>query len=173
MPEGKQFCEIRLPSRRRLANLAKTPNQGVPVSHFDLDTFLPYQLAVLSQRVSEGFARHYRDRFDITISEWRVVAHLSQQEAVSVREICRRVNMDKPKVSRAASRLEEKGYVRKLENTRDRRLVVLSLTEKGWQMVEELAPMARKYEAELVAALGGDDGQLRAQVARLLAALEE
>ena len=143
------------------------------MSQFDLDTFLPYQIAVLSQRVSEGFARHYRDRFGITVSEWRVVAHLSQEEAVSVREICRRVNMDKPKVSRAASRLEEKGFVRKVENPRDRRLVELSLTEKGHAMVDELTPLARAFEAELVAALGGDDRDLRAQMARLNTALTE
>ncbi len=138
---------------------------------FDLETFLPYQLAVLSQRVSEGFARHYRDRFGLSVAEWRVVAHLSQEDAVSVREICRRVNMDKPKVSRAASRLEAKGYVRKVESRSDRRLVELSLTEAGRQMVEELAPLARAYEAELVAALGGDDREFRALVARLSAAL--
>jgi len=161
-----------LPRPNALANLFETRKQGVPVSHFDLDTFLPYQIAVLSQRVSEGFARHYRARFGITVSEWRVVAHLSQQEAVSVREICRRVNMDKPKVSRAASRLEEKGFVRKVENLRDRRLVELSLTEQGHQMVDELAPLAREFEAELVNALGGDDSTLRGQIARLNAALE-
>lgn len=139
---------------------------------FDLETFLPYQLAVLSQRVSEGFARHYRDRFGLSVAEWRVVAHLSQEDAVSVREICRRVNMDKPKVSRAASRLETKGFVRKVENPRDRRLVELSLTEAGRQMVEELAPLAHAYEAELVAALGGDDSAFRTLVARLSAALK-
>ncbi|HHB80240.1 MAG TPA: MarR family transcriptional regulator, partial [Aliiroseovarius sp.] len=95
----------------------------------------------------------------------------SQEEAVSVREICRRVNMDKPKVSRAASRLEAKGHLRKVENPRDRRLVELSLTEAGHAMVDELTPLANAYEAELVAALGGDDQELRALVARLRAAL--
>ncbi len=164
---GKRFCENPLPSPAPLANLAETRSKGMPVSQFDLEKFLPYQLAVLSQRVSEGFARHYRDRFGISVSEWRVVAHLSQQDAVSVREICRRVNMDKPKVSRAASRLEEKGYVRKVENPRDRRLVELSLTARGREMVDALTPLAEAFEAELVAALGGDDSALRAQVARL------
>ncbi len=141
------------------------------MSRFDLESFLPYQLAVLSQRVSEGFARHYRDRFGMNVAEWRVVAHLSQQEAVSVREICRRVHMDKPKVSRAASRLEAKGFVRKVENARDRRLVELSLTAAGRRMVDELTPLAEAYEAELVALLGGDDSRLRAEVARLSQAL--
>ncbi len=133
---------------------------------FDLENFLPYQLAVLSQRVSEGFARHYRGRFGITVAEWRVVAHLSQQDAVSVREICRRVNMDKPKVSRAASRLEEAGFLRKEENPADRRLVRLSLTRAGWEMIAELTPLAQAYEEELEALIG------KAELAEFRALLE-
>ena len=144
------------------------------MSRFDLENFLPYQLAVLSQRVSEGFARHYRDRFGINVAEWRVVAHLSQEDAVSVREICRRVNMDKPKVSRAASRLEAAGFVRKEENPTDRRLVKLSLTEAGRAMVDELAPIAQSYEDELAALMGEPDfAQFRALLARLNTGLAE
>ncbi len=137
------------------------------MTSFDLEAFLPYQLAVLSARASAGFARHYRGTYGITVSEWRVVAHLSQEEAVSVREICRRVDMDKPKVSRAASRLEAAGYVRKRENPTDRRLVELSLTSRGRAMIEALAPVARAYEAEIIAALGDGGKEFREQVLRL------
>ena len=144
------------------------------MSRFDLENFLPYQLAVLSQRVSEGFARHYRDRFGINVAEWRVVAHLGQQDAVSVREICRRVNMDKPKVSRAASRLEAAGYVRKETNPSDRRLVKLSLTAAGHAMIAELAPIARAYEEELAALMGVPDfARFRDLVERLNSGLAE
>lgn len=142
------------------------------MSDFALDDFLPYQLAELSRRVSAGFSRHYRARYGITVAEWRVVAHLSQQEAVSVREIHRRVGLDKPKVSRAASRLEEAGYLTKKVNSADRRLIELALTPKGREMIEVLAPIAAGYEAELRALLGGDDAGFRAQVTRLNMALD-
>lgn len=142
------------------------------MSNFNLDTFLPYQLAVLSARMSEGFARHYRETYGLSVAEWRVVAHLSQQGAVSVREICRRVDMGKPKVSRAASRLEAAGYVDKKICARDRRLVELSLTTKGRAMIDALTPLAEAYEAELHAVLGRDVGQFRKLVLGLSAALE-
>ncbi|OIP84828.1 MAG: MarR family transcriptional regulator [Rhodobacterales bacterium CG2_30_65_12] len=141
------------------------------MSDFNLDDFLPYQVAELSRRMSAGFERHYRARFGISVAEWRVVAHLSQQAAVSVREIHERVGMDKPKVSRAASRLEENGYVTKQVNTADRRLVELSLTPKGQQMIEVLAPIAAAYQRELDAALGDEAAAFRAQLAKLTATL--
>ena len=134
---------------------------------FKLDDFLPYQLAELSRAVSAGFSRHYRERYGITVAEWRVVAHLSQESAVSVREVTRRVGMDKPKVSRAASRLEASGYVTKVVNETDRRLVELTLTDKGREMVETLTPLADAYDAELRDVLGGDDDLFRERVAKL------
>ena len=51
--------------------------------------------------------------------------------------------MDKPKVSRAAARLEHAGLVRKRVDPRDRRLVSLSLTRKGERLFEEIAHLWR------------------------------
>lgn len=143
------------------------------MTDFALDDFLPYQLARLSQQVSAGFSRHYRERYGISVAEWRVVAHLSQQSSVSVREIHRRVGMDKPKVSRAASRLEAAGFVTKLVNEHDRRLVELSLTAKGREMIETLAPIAAAYQEELMAALGDGAENFRGQVETLTRAVSE
>jgi len=139
------------------------------MNDFDLDAFLPYQLAVLSSRVSDGFMALYKEKFGISNPEWRVVAHLSQAGSVSVREIFRKVDMDKSKVSRAATRLENAGYITKKSNSKDRRLVELALTDKGRSMVAELAPIARAYEEEVLAALGPHASCFRAAVNRLLA----
>ena len=77
------------------------------MAEFILDDFLPYQLAVLANRISDAFSERYRSKFGITVAEWRVVAHLSQAEKVSIREVYRQVEMDKSKASRAAARLEK------------------------------------------------------------------
>lgn len=138
------------------------------MTDFNLDDFLPYQLAELSRRVSAGFSGHYRDRYGISVAEWRVMAHLSQQEAVSVREIHRRVGLDKPKVSRAATRLEAAGHITKVVNSHDRRLVELSLTPKGRELIDTLAPIASDYQARLMAALG-DEAETFVATVRALA----
>ncbi|HCQ64907.1 MAG TPA: MarR family transcriptional regulator [Rhodobacteraceae bacterium] len=142
------------------------------MTDFNLDDFLPYQLSELSRRVSAGFSRHYRDTYGISVAEWRVMAHLSQQEAVSVREIHRRVGMDKPKVSRAATRLEAAGYVTKVVNPQDRRLVELSLTRQGRDLIETLAPIASAYQARLMTALGDGAEEFVATIGALAGQLE-
>lgn len=121
---------------------------------FVLDGFLPYRVAVLAGRLSREFSRVYQERFGLSRAEWRVMAHLSQEAEVSVREIHARVDMDKSKVSRAASRLEEAGIITKRISEHDRRLVVLALTETGAAMMSELAEAAATYHARLIARLG-------------------
>jgi len=134
---------------------------------FVLEDFLPYRVNVLAARLSREFATRYRARFGISVPEWRVVAHLSQSGAVSVREIHERVDMDKSKVSRAAARLEAAGYVAKRVNPGDRRLVELRLTARGEAMMAELAKLAEAYSGELRARLG-DAEAFGAGLARLM-----
>ncbi len=138
------------------------------MSGFDLDGFLPYQLTVLAGRMSRAFSERYRQKFGISIPEWRVVAHLSQTGPVSVREIFERVDMDKSKVSRAAARLEVAGYVTKRPHPEDRRLVELSLSDKGKAMMAELGPIADSFETEMLGELGPEAEDFRRAVRRLL-----
>jgi len=121
---------------------------------FELDGFLPYRVAVLAGRLSREFSRFYQERFGLSRAEWRVMAHLSQEAEVSVREIHARVDMDKSKVSRAATRLEEAGIITKKISQQDRRLVVLALTDTGAAMMAELAEAAQDYQTEVMARLG-------------------
>ena len=138
------------------------------MTDFALDAFLPYQLAVIAERVSREFSVVYSDRFGLSRADWRVVVHVWAAGPVSVREVHARVDMDKSKVSRAATRLEERGLIRKAQNDADRRLLKLTLTDAGRAMMDELFPLAADYETTLLARLGDDALAFRAMLDRLL-----
>jgi len=137
------------------------------MSEFDLNAFMPYQLAVAASRVSRSFSERYRRDFGLSIPEWRVLAHLSQCGAVSVREVHARVDMDKSKVSRAAARLEQEGYLKKEVDGADRRLVRLSLTGEGRTLMARILPVAMAYQDELIAELGEEAAAFRSALGRL------
>lgn len=136
---------------------------------FELNGFLPYRLSVAAARVSRRFAARYAAEAGISIPEWRVIAHLAEAGEVSVRDIHARVDMDRPKVSRAAARLEEAGLVRKLEHPGDRRLVALSLTPAGEALMARLGAIAAAFQAELLAELGPCAEGFDAGLGRLIA----
>lgn len=139
------------------------------MTRFVLESFLPYQLAVAARRVSRDFAALYRERFGLSVAEWRVLAHLSGAGAVSVREIHDRADLDKSRVSRAAARLEERGYVTKAADPGDRRLVALTLTAKGRTLIEEITPVAQAFEADVMERLGAEARAFREGLDRLSA----
>lgn len=135
---------------------------------FQLTAFLPYQLAVAAGRVSKAFSERYRAEFGLSIPEWRVLAHLAGGDAVSVREIHARVDMDKSKVSRAAARLEQAGLIEKRGHAEDKRLLDMRLTAKGQELMARIVPIADAYQEELLAMLGEDAEPFRAALLRIL-----
>ncbi len=123
----------------------------------NLDTFLPYRLSVLSNRVSDAIARQYSERFDLSIPEWRIIAVLGQTADLSAREVARRTAMDKVQVSRAVTTLVAARRVARSEDGEDARVVRLALTAKGRAIYEEVAPLALHLESLLLSSLSAQE----------------
>ncbi|MCR9156288.1 MAG: MarR family winged helix-turn-helix transcriptional regulator [Rhodobacteraceae bacterium] len=124
---------------------------------FHLSSFLPYRLAVLSERVSRRLSVEYGRTHGLAVAEWRVLVHLLRCGAVSVRDIHNCVNLEKPRVSRAVSRLETEGLVQKAQGAGDGRLVAISLTEAGRSALADIIPAATRIEAYLQSAVSSED----------------
>ena len=138
------------------------------MAEFDLDEFLPYRISVLASRLSRNLEAKYYALFGISVPEWRIVAHLSQVDSASMREIKERVDLHKSRVSRAARKLEAAGYICRTMNGADRRMVDLSLTAKGLDMMNELLPTISQFQAELNDQLGDDNRAFRSGLSKLL-----
>ncbi|HWU26033.1 MAG TPA: MarR family winged helix-turn-helix transcriptional regulator [Rhizomicrobium sp.] len=134
----------------------------------DLAQFIPYRLSVLSNRISNAFARAYSARFDMTIPEWRVMAVLGSADGLSARDVAERTAMDKVQVSRALARLVSKKRVQRAADMEDARFARLSLTPKGRAIYDEIVPLALGLEDTLVAALTPAE---RASLERIMAKL--
>ena len=124
---------------------------------FNLSSFLPYRLAVLSQRISHRLSLEYERTHGLSVPEWRVLVHLSRCKEVSVREIHNCVNLEKPAVSRAVTKLEAAGLVRKAPDKNDSRLVRISLTKDGKSALTDILPSATAMEAQLLNALSDEE----------------
>lgn len=126
----------------------------VKLPDFELAGFLPYRISVAAQRISTALAAKYGEIRDISRAEWRVLVHLLDSGEASVGELGQMVNLEKSKVSRAASRLVAQGLITKVENETDRRLVRMSLTEDGRALMARLLPVAIAYQDRLETLLG-------------------
>jgi DNA-binding MarR family transcriptional regulator len=137
----------------------------------ELETFLPYRLSVLSNRVSSRIARSYEKRFGLTIPEWRVMAVLGRFPGLTAAEVAERTAMDKVQVSRAVARLQRAGRIEQRTVDGDRRAKHLSLSASGKIVHGEIVPLAREMELRLVVALSvAERTQLDQILDKLLAA---
>lgn len=139
-------------------------------AELDLEHFLPYRLSVLSNRVSGAIARVYSERFGLSITEWRVMAVLGRYPDLSANEVAQRTAMDKVAVSRAVARLLESGRLQRDIHDDDRRRSVLRLSDAGYTIYDQIAPLALSFERRL---LGDLDESERALLFRLLDRLDE
>lgn len=138
-----------------------------------LANFLPYQLSVTSNAVSSLIAQHYRVRFGLKITEWRVMAVLGDAGALTQRALARSTLMDKVAVNRACKVLEDRGLVRRQPNAQDGRSHLLELTEEGRGVHSEIMPMALDIEETIFEVLDdAERGQFRELMARVFARVE-
>lgn len=116
-----------------------------------LDAFLPYRLSIASNRVSDAIATTYSALFGLRIPEWRLVAVLAEGDGLSQQALGRATRMDKVTVSRAAISLADRGLIVRQPDATDKRAARLSLTPKGRELYDQVAPKALGMEAEVFA----------------------
>ncbi len=114
-----------------------------------LADFLPYLLSVTSNAVSGRIAEVYRNRFELNIPEWRVMAVLGDAATLTQRELTAATLMDKVAVNRACKVREKRGLVAREPNARDGRSHHLELTEAGRAMHGRIMPLALEMERQL------------------------
>ena len=131
-----------------------TDSENQTTTEFDLENFLPFRLHKASEAVSRSFRTIYRNEFGMTRSEWRVLAHLGQFGAMTATEIGTSASLHKTKVSRAVFSLEQRRWLSRSPDQRDRRVQILSLTKSGAQAYRQLGKKAKAYNDELTVKLG-------------------
>ena len=128
----------------------------MPQSKLTLSEFLPYQLSITSNAVSDLIARSYRGRFGLKIPEWRVMAVLGERPSATQRELVTLTQMDKVTVNRASKELVDRGLIARAPNESDGRSHHLALTDVGRELYHQIVPLALSVEAEIEEILGGE-----------------
>jgi DNA-binding MarR family transcriptional regulator len=129
-----------------------------------LAEFLPYQLSITSNAVSDLIARSYQGRFGLKIPEWRVMAVLGECASVTQRELVAATAMDKVTVNRASKALVDRGLLGRAPNKTDGRSHHLALTAVGRELYDQIVPLALSVEAELEKALDAEEVSALARI---------
>ena len=122
-----------------------------------LNSFLPYVLNNLAERVSAGLSSIYVNEYQLSIPEWRVIANLAEHETLNARQIVEFTTMEKSKVSRAVSNLSERGLVSQQRAEGDSRAKDLTLTAAGKDLYRSIVPRVLDWERDLLAEMSSGE----------------
>ncbi len=119
---------------------------------FNLHKFLPYQLSLVTNTVSQNLADEYAP-FNITRTQWRVLAVLGSIGHMTAQEISNKTMMDKTTLSRAIKNLVERKLVKRQAIQNDGRVSSLCLTSAGRKLFKKIIPIANQADTNLRAKL--------------------
>jgi DNA-binding MarR family transcriptional regulator len=114
----------------------------------DLDNYVPGLVTWLSNRLSAGSSKLYRERHGLGVIEWRVMASICAEEGCTAVRICQVVGLDKGAVSRSLALLTARGLVEASGRAKP-----LCLTPAGRDVHDSILDLALAREHRLLAGL--------------------
>lgn len=143
-------------------------SENAETEKLQLDAFLPFELAVIANRVSQMIGNLIYTKFDLQVPDWRILVTLDRYGPLPPNEVADRTAMDKARVSRAQRRLSDLKLVSIADDPVDGRRKVLSLEELGVRVCRELVPSALERERQLLECLSpAEEVALRAILAKM------
>jgi MarR family transcriptional regulator, organic hydroperoxide resistance regulator len=97
------------------------------------------------------------DRQGLTVTQLRLLSHLSEQEGLSNAELADRLYVTRPSVSALLERLERGGFIRREVAPNDRRGICIWLEEPGRVAISSLRQEVQDYMAGLMESLSQRD----------------
>ena len=121
------------------------PNQ------LDLNRYVPALLAFIDNKLSAHAAKLYKDQFNTTLTEFRILTMLAVEPNINAHRIIELIGLDKAGVSRTIKQLHEKALLIVTPDPQDLRSNTLQLTASGQALYDEVLIAAQEREQKLLA----------------------
>jgi DNA-binding MarR family transcriptional regulator len=118
-----------------------------------LESFLPYQVAILSRRLSKEIEGIYRREHGLAQKDWKVVQILANHGPLLPGSIGTLGTLDKATIRRAITCLLDRGLAVTRPCTGDGRTFEVALSAAGLTVYGKIVPKARRRQEEILAVL--------------------
>ncbi|HWU83316.1 MAG TPA: MarR family transcriptional regulator [Methylophilaceae bacterium] len=112
---------------------------------------LEHQLCFALYAATNAITRTYRgklSRIGLTYPQYLVMMVLWEQDALSVKDVARRLQLDSATITPLLKRLESSGFIKRTRSESDERVVQVTLTEDGREIQAQVAKMQSEVECQ-------------------------
>ena len=116
----------------------------------DLNRYVPALLAFINNKLSAHAAKLYKDQFNTSLTEFRILTMLAVEPNINAQRIIEHIGLDKAGVSRTIKQLHDKALLSITPDPQDLRSNILCLTASGQALFDEILVSAQAREQKLL-----------------------
>lgn len=124
---------------------------------WDLSQFLTFRIARLNAVLNLQATRLLEAGHGLTLGQWRVIVTIGAGHARTSRQLFEMTRMDPALISRLLRQLENQALLRTERSTQDRRVLNVSLTDKGARVFRETFPVMQARQRKLAGSFSADE----------------
>ena len=116
---------------------------------FNINNCVNYITAASIKKISKAY-NDWLTPFGITRIQWTALYYVSKHREISQRELSNVMGIKDSSGMRLLERLERDDFVKRTRSQIDKRIIVVSLTEKGKATMKELLPLGEEFSQVLI-----------------------
>ena len=144
--------------------MAKSAPSDLPITEH-----LAYLLARANREITRQLDERLRQE-GVPVEQWRILTILANGKGRSMGELAEIVLLNHPTLTKIIDRMVSDALVYRAQDARDRRKVLLFLSDRGKTLAKRLKPLAQRHEARIIQSYGYES---TSELKRLLGSLIE
>ena len=125
----------------------------------------------LIRRLSQQSNQVFQDEMkrigaDVTSVQFASMQAIELHGEMEQSQIAQSIHYDKATIGGVINRLEKRGWVERKSNPKDRRAKLVTLTKEGRKALEEITPVVKALQDQVVANLSDDERELFIKLAQ-------
>jgi MarR family transcriptional regulator, transcriptional regulator for hemolysin len=138
-----------------------------------LDQSIGHQFGQTYRKLNYSLSLRFKP-FDVTPEQWVVLCKLAGNDGITQKELSILVEKDQPTLTRILDCLDKKQLIRREANVHDRRSFLVTITETGRKLQQELIHIEQQVLAETMKGVSDEQlNQLRGLLAKMTVNLEQ
>jgi DNA-binding MarR family transcriptional regulator len=94
--------------------------------------------------------------FGITTEQWSVLRTLSESDEITQKELSERADKDQATLTKILDLLEKNEFIERVQNPSDRRSFLIKITNKGTELVKDVAPFLEEIFEKIIHKIDAD-----------------
>jgi len=123
---------------------------------FNLDDCIAFITSRSAKKLADCFEKRL-NYYNITRTQWIALYYISINKMITQKQLAEKMSLKEPTVVRLLDKMEILGWVIRVNSENDKRIKLLSLTDKGQKIETEMLDVAEKFRNDVISDISPEE----------------